>query len=165
MPSLGRSGLLVGVLTLVGCAQQPQAPPPDTRAADEAAIHAAVKEWSASAQAKDADKFCSFYAEDGVIMLEDAPDISGKAAIREGMGGMMQDPNFALSFAADKVVVARSGDLAYETGTYAMTLSDAKKQASTEKGHYVVVWQKQADGAWKVVRDVPVSDPPEGGAK
>lgn len=167
MPSLGRSGLLVGVLTLAGCAQPqaPPPPPPDTRAADEAAIHAAVKEWSASAQAKDADKFCSFYAEDGVIMLEDAPDISGKAAIREGMGGMMQDPNFALSFAADKVVVARSGDLAYETGTYTMTLSDAKKQPSTEKGHYVVVWQKQADGVWKVVRDVPVSDPPEGGAK
>lgn len=167
MPSLGRSGLLIGVLTLAGCAQPqaPPPPPPDTRAADEAAIHAAVKEWSASAQAKDADKFCSFYAEDGVIMLEDAPDISGKAAIREGMGGMMQDPNFALSFAADKVVVARSGDLAYETGTYAMTLSDAKKQPSTEKGNYLVVWQKQADGVWKVVRDVPVSDPPGGGAK
>jgi ketosteroid isomerase-like protein len=46
-----------------------------------------------------------------------------------------------------------------------MTLSDAKKQPSTEKGNYVVVWQKQADGVWKVVRDVPVSDPPEGGAK
>jgi uncharacterized protein (TIGR02246 family) len=168
MPSLGRSGLLVGVLTLAGCAQQPQAPPPpppDTRAADEAAIHAAVKEWSASAQAKDADKFASYYAEDGAILLEDAPDVNGKPAIREAIGSMMQDPNFALSFAADKVVVARSGDLAYETGTYAMTLSDAKKQPSTEKGNYVVVWQKQADGAWKVVRDVPVSDPAEGGAK
>jgi uncharacterized protein (TIGR02246 family) len=167
MPRLGRYGLLVGVLSLAGCAQPqaPPPPPPDTRAADEAAIHAAVKEWSASAQAKDADKVSSFYAEDGVVMLEDMPDISGKAAIREAMGGMMADPNFALSFAADKVVVARSGDLAYETGTYTMTLSDAKKQPSTEKGHYVVVWQKQADGVWKVVRDVPVSDPPEGGAK
>lgn len=169
MPKLGRSTLLVGVLTLAGCAQQAQAPaptpPPDTRAADEAAIHAAVKDWSASAQAKDADKFTSVYAEDAVVMMEDAPDISGKAAIREAITGMMQDPNFALSFAADKVVVARSGDLAYETGTYTMTMSDAKKKPATEKGNYVVVWQKQADGAWKVVRDVPVSDPPEAPAK
>lgn len=167
MTSLGRCFLLTGVLALAGCTQpaQPPAAPPDTRAADEAAIHAAVKEWSASAQAKDADKFSSFYAEDGVVMMEDAPDISGKAAIREAIGGMMQDPNFSLSFAADKVVVARSGDLAYETGTYAMTMSDAKKQPSTEKGNYVVVWQKQADGAWKVVRDVPVSDPPADAAK
>jgi uncharacterized protein (TIGR02246 family) len=168
MTKLCQSALLVGVLTLAGCAQEPQAPPPappDTRAADEAAIHAAVKEWSASAQAKDAEKFTSFYAEDGVVMLEDAPDISGKAAIREAIGGMMQDPNFSLSFAADTVVVARSGDLAYETGTYAMTLSDAKKKPSTEKGNYVVVWQKQADGTWKVVRDAPVSDPPQAEAK
>ena len=168
MRNPGRSSLLVGVLALAGCAQQTQAPappPPDTRAADEAAIHAAVKEWSASAQAKDADKFASVYAEDATVMFEDAPDISGKAAIREAIGGMMQDPNFALAFAADKVVAARSGDLAYETGTYQMTMSDAKKKPATEKGHYVVVWQKQADGAWKVVQDVPVSDPPEAAAK
>jgi uncharacterized protein (TIGR02246 family) len=163
----GRIGLLIAVAALAACAQQPPPPaaPPDTRAADEAAIHATVKEWSAAAQAKDADKFCSVYAEDAVVMLERAPDVSGKAAIREAIGGMMQDPNFALSFEADKVTVARSGDLAYETGTYAMTMSDAKKKPATEKGHYVVVWQKQADGAWKVVRDVPVSDPPDVPAK
>lgn len=162
MPSLGRCFLPAVVLALAGCVQPapPPAAPPDTRVADEAAIHAAVKEWSASAQAKDADKFSSFYAEDGVVMMEDAPDVSGKTAIREAIGGMMQDPNFALSFVPDKVVVARSGDLAYETGTYSMTMSDAKKQPSSEKGNYVVVWQKQADGTWKVVRDAPVSDPP-----
>jgi len=169
MPSPRRFGLVLGVLTLAACAQQAQAPPPstpppDTRAADEAAIHASVKEWSASAQAKDADKFASFYAEDATVMFEDALDISGKPAIREAIGGMMQDPNFALSFAADKVVVARSGDLAYETGTYELTTSDAKKKPATENGHYVVVWQKQ-DGAWKVVQDVPVSDPPAPAAK
>jgi len=169
MPNLGRTSLLVSVLALAGCAQPTQAPaptpPPDTRAADEAAIRAAVKEWSASAQAKDADKFTSVYAEDAVVMMEDAPDVSGKAAIGEAMTGMMQDPNFALSFEASKVVVARSGDLAYETGTYTMTMSDAKRKPATDRGQYVVVWQKQADGAWKVVIDAPVSDPPEAAAK
>jgi len=167
MPKLCRYGLLVGAVALAGCAQ-PQAPPaapPDTRAADEAAIHAAVKEWSAAAQAKDVEKFTSFYAEDAVVMLEAAPDVSGLAAIREALGGMMQDPNFALSFEADQVVVARSGDLAYEAGTYSMTLSDAKKWPATQKGHYLVVWQKQADGTWKAVRDAPISDPPEEAAK
>jgi uncharacterized protein (TIGR02246 family) len=168
MPSIRRFGLLVGALTLAACAEPPKAAPTaarDTRASDEAAIRAAVKEWSASAQAKDADKFTSVYAEDAVIMFANAPDVSGKAAIREAVGGMMKDPNFALTFEADRVVVARSGDLAYETGTYAFTMSDAKKKPSTEKGYYVVVWQKGADGVWKVVRDVPVSDPPEEAAK
>ena len=159
--------LLVGAVTLAGCAQPapPPAEPPDTRAAEEATIHAAIEDWSAAAQAKDAEKFGSVYADDAVLMLEDAPDLTGAAAIREGIKGMMQDPNFALSFEADSVVVARSGDLAYESGHYTMTLSDAKKKPATETGHYVVVWQKQADGVWKVVRDVPVSDPPEAAAK
>ncbi len=169
MSRFGRSGLLICALSFVGCAQQAPlptpTPEPDTRAADEAAIRAAVKEWSASAQAKDADKFASFYAEDAMLLLENSPDFSGKAAIREAVGGLMQDPNFALAFEADRVVVARSGDLAFEGGTYSLTLSDAKKKPSTQKGNYVVVWQKQADGAWKALRDAPVSDPPESAAK
>ena len=159
MNALGRIGVLIGALVVVGCAQQPAPPSPDTRAADEATIRAQVKEWSAAAQAKDAAKFASFYAEDGVIMLEDAPDISGMAAIREAIGGMMKDPNFALSFEADNVVVARSGDLAYETGHYTMTLTGTDAKPTTENGAYVVVWRKQSDGAWKVTVDCPVSDP------
>jgi uncharacterized protein (TIGR02246 family) len=165
----GRFGPFVLVLTLAACAQPQQAPPPtsapDTRAADEAAIRAAVKDWSAAAQAKDPEKFSSFYADDATVMLANSPDFSGKAAIREAIGGMMQDPNFALSFENDKVVVSRSGDLAYETGTYTMTMSDPKKKPATEKGHYVVVWQKPADGTWKAVVDSPVSDPAEAPAK
>jgi uncharacterized protein (TIGR02246 family) len=161
MNTLSRSVALVGAVVLAGCAPQPAAEPPDTRAADEAAIHAAVKAWSAAAEAKDAETFASVYADDAVLMLEDAPDLSGLPALREGIGGMMQDPNFALSFAADKVVVARSGDIAYEVGTYSMTMSDPDGNPAPEKGSYVVVWQKGTDGQWKVVVDVPVSDPPE----
>lgn len=155
-----RIGIVVGALAVVGCAAPPQAPPPDTRGAEEATIRALIKDWSASAQAKDAEKFVSFYAPDGAVMLANAPDMRGLAALREGVPGMMQDPNFALSFEADKVVVARSADLAYETGAYSLTMSGPEKTPATEKGHYVVVWQKQADGAWKVAIDAPVSDPP-----
>jgi uncharacterized protein (TIGR02246 family) len=153
----------IGALALAGCVAEAPAPaePPDTRAADEAAIHAAVKEWSAAAQAKDADEFASFYADDGILMLENAPDAHGIAALREGISGMMQDPNFNLSFAADKVEVARSGDLAYETGSYTRTMSDPEGRPTTQKGHYVDIWKKDADGGWKVAVDAPVSDPPE----
>jgi uncharacterized protein (TIGR02246 family) len=161
MNTLSRSVALVGAVALAGCAPQPAAEPPDTRAADEAAIHAAVKAWSAAAEAKDAEAFVSVYAEDGALMLEDAPDVHGLADLQEGVSAMMQDPNFALSFAADKVVVARAGDIAYETGTYSMTMSDPDGNPAPEKGSYVAVWQKEADGQWKVILDVPVSDPPE----
>jgi uncharacterized protein (TIGR02246 family) len=165
--ALGRVASLAAAVALAACTQQPApAPsaPPDTRAADEAALRALIRDWSAAAQAKDATTFVSVYADDAVVMMAGAPDIRGLAAIREGIPAMMQDPAFALSFEADRVEVARSGDLAYEAGSYSMTMTGPDKKPATEKGHYVVVWRKGADGAWKVVVDAPLSDPPDAGA-
>ena len=42
-----------------------------------------------------------------------------------------------------------------------MTMTGPDKKAATEKGHYVVVWRKGANGTWKVVVDAPISDPPD----
>lgn len=153
MFAVSRIGFVLGAAALAGCATSP-----DRRAEDEALIHAKIREWSAAAEAKDLDKTLSFYAPDAVLMLEGVPDIEGAAALRAGLGGMMQDPNFALSFAADDVQAARSSDLAYETGTYSLTVSGPDGEPVTEQGHYVVVWVKQPDGSWKVKLDVPVSD-------
>ena len=153
MNMLGSSALL-GLVALAGCAGYS-----DTRSTDEAAIHALIEDWSAAAQAKDAARFTSIYADDAVVMLEGAPDLRGLTDIRAGIGGMMQDPNFALSFEADEVVVARSGDLAYETGTFSMTLSGPDLNPMSQAGNYVVVWRKQPDGAWKVIVDAPISSP------
>jgi uncharacterized protein (TIGR02246 family) len=162
MNAFGRAFVLVGAVALVACAQPAPSPtpPPDTRAADEAALRARISEWAAAAQAKDAAKFVSFYTEDAVVMMAGAPDISGLPAIREGIGHMMQDPAFALSFEPANVVVARSGDLAYETGPYSMTVTGPDKKPATETGHYVAIWRKQADGTWKAAVDAPISDPP-----
>jgi uncharacterized protein (TIGR02246 family) len=158
-----RFSLFAVALLLAACrpAIPPQQPvePPDTREADKAAIQAASKEWSAAAQAKDAERFVSFYAEDAVVVLEAAPDVKGVPAIRETITGMMQDPSFALSFETTGVEVARSGDIAYEMSTYSMTMTDPKtKQPATQRGVGVVVWKK-IDGRWKAAVDAPVSDP------
>lgn len=155
---------LVATAALAACAQQQPAPAatptPDTRAAEEATLRSQIKDWAAAAQAKDAAKFVSVYADDAKVMMANAPDLEGIAAIREALPAMMQDPNFALSFEADTVVVARSGDLAYEHGSYSMTMTGPNKKPAPETGHYVVVWRKEPGGSWKVVIDAPISDPP-----
>jgi ketosteroid isomerase-like protein len=53
-----------------------------------------------------------------------------------------------------------SGDLAVETGTYAMTIIPKNGNAVADKGKYIHVWKKSVDGSWKVVRYVPTSDIP-----
>ena len=152
--------LFVATLGIAGCTQATEpAEAPDNRAQDEMAIREADKAWLEAAQAKDAERFASMYTEDATLMLPDSPAISGKAAIRDGVGEMMKDPAFSLSFEPGTVEVAMSGDLAYETGTYTLTVTDEKtKKPVTSTGHGVVVWKKQADGSWKAHVDVPVAD-------
>jgi ketosteroid isomerase-like protein len=73
---------------------------------------------------------------------------------------MMQDPAYALEFTTDTLLAARSGELAYETGRYSLTLSGPEGEPGTTLGGYIVVWRKGTDGVWRYAVDAPISDPP-----
>src|SRR5262245_16010458 len=78
--------MVVGLLVMLttGCAGA-ATPPADTRAQDEAAIRSAEVAWSASMQAKDVDKFVSFYAPDAVVMPQNEPTLTTPDAIKTSM--------------------------------------------------------------------------------
>ena len=164
MKSFSRKIAPLVVLGITACAPvaTETATPVDTRPADEAAIRTAIDGWLAASQAKDIEAFASVYAADAVVMLEGAPDMNGLEAIRAGLGGLMQDPNFSLSFEPTQVVVARAGDLAYETGTYGLSMSDPEGNPASQQGHYVVVWRKEADGQWRIAQELLNADPAAG---
>lgn len=124
----------------------------DTRAADEAAIRAASREWNQAEAAKDLDKCVSFYTEDGERFATGSPLIRGAAALRKEWASYLAAPG-SFTWATSKVEVARSGDLAYETGTFA-----SKTPTATTNGKYVLVWKKQNDGKWKVAADIDNPD-------
>jgi len=149
--------LLVGLAAIVvGCQPQPPPEPPDTRAADEAAIRAASGAWMQAAGEKDADKTMSFVAADAQALYAGKP-LVGADAIRQAWADNFEDPNYAVTWETTMVKVARSGDLAYELGTYEETTSDARKRPQTSKGQYVAIWEKQADGTWKATVDMASS--------
>jgi uncharacterized protein (TIGR02246 family) len=122
--------------------------------ADEQAIRKLDQEWSAAAQSKDTAKTISYYAEDGSAFPFNAPIATGKEQIQKVWTGLMAMPGFSLSFAPTKIEVAKSGDLAYDVGTFELKVNDASGKPTTEIGKYVVVWKKQADKQWKVVADI-----------
>ena len=128
------------------------------RAADEAAIRAASAAWSQAATAKDLDKSISFYADDAVQFPNKAPAAKGKENIRKNWAPLLALPGPGLSWQTSSVEVARSGDIAYETGTYDFVTTDKKGKSSDVKGKFVVVWKKQTDNSWKVVVDTDNPD-------
>jgi ketosteroid isomerase-like protein len=79
---------------------------------------------------------------------------------------MYQTPGFSLNWQPVKVEVAQSGDLGYTYGTYQLTMNDPAGNPVTDRGKYITVWKKQADGSWKSVADMFNSDlPPPAPAK
>ena len=152
--------LVSGCSTGTGDQPKPQAAaqPVDTRAADEAAIRAASAAWSQAYVVKDLEKSSSVYTDDAVVMSPKAPAIHGKDAIRKGLVQMFALPGPGLSFQTVSVEVARSGDIAYETGSYDFVTTDKKGKANDEHGKYVVVWKKQGDGTWKAAVDIDNTD-------
>jgi len=149
---------------LFGCTQAPPPPPPDTRAADEKAIRDMETAWVKEFAAKDMDKIVAHYADNGTVLLSNAPTMAGKDAIRAGMQQAIADPKFSLDLKTVKVDI--SGDLAYSQGTYSVMFPDAKtKNLMSEAGRYVEVYKKQADGTWKVVEDINSPEAPAVPAK
>ncbi len=153
--------VFVMAMTASGCEEEHLRQPPaapDTRAEDEAAIRAASRDWSNAASGRDLEKAVSFYADDATYNPPGAPLAAGKNAIRKQWTQVMAMPGVDLRWATSKVEVARSGDLAYDTGAYTLTKDDANGKQATTKGKYVVVWKKQADGKWKVIEDIDNPD-------
>jgi uncharacterized protein (TIGR02246 family) len=149
----------LGFLILTGCSQSPA---PDSREADahalrEGEVAAFVKDWSG----KDADRIAAHYTNDGNLMVPNSPTMAGKDAIGKTMKDVLADPNWSLALQPVQVEVSRSGDLGYTRGTYVLTATDpASKKVATEKGRFVAIFRKEADGSWKAVQDITNAEAP-----
>ena len=156
-----RYGLLAATVTLSALLTACATSTPDTHDADVSALKDTEAAWVKDAATKDVEKWVAHYTDDASVLLPNEPIASGKDAIRAAMKPLMSDPNFATTFSANRVGVAKSGELGYTQGAYSMTVTDPKTKApTTEKGKYLTVYSKQTDGTWKAVEDTFMSDAP-----
>lgn len=147
-------------LFFTACGQSKPAAPPDNRAADAAAVQKADADWSAAAQAKQADAWVAFYADDAVVLPPNEKTATTKDEIRKAITDLLALPGLSISWQTTNAEAARSGDLAYTYGTYEVTSNDAKGRPTADHGKYSEVWKKQADGSWKCIVDMWSSDVP-----
>jgi ketosteroid isomerase-like protein len=106
----------------------------------------------------------AMYADDAVTMMPNVPKAVGKAAIAEVFTALTQAMTVkAIDFRTDEVMV--QGDVAIEIGGFTMTAQPKKGAEIKDTGKYITVWKKQADGSWKIIRDITNSDGPPAPAK
>jgi ketosteroid isomerase-like protein len=148
--------LTLAIVALAGCNGTERHH--EKAAVDPAAIERELKSieagWEKDYQARDVDRAVAHYASDAAVanpgMALASDEVSRKMAITQ----FLSDPSMKVTFASDKTLVAKSGELAYTRGHYAIDSTDPKtKQPRRDTGSYLTVWQKQADGSWKAVED------------
>src|SRR5512133_1157923 len=130
----------------------------DTKA--EQALRDADDAWSKAAASKDLDKTVSYYSVDASVLPPNAPIATTKEAIKKVWGDLLASPGLVISWKATKVEVAKSGDLGFVSGTYEITMNDASGEPVNDRGKYVEIWEKKADGKWKCGTDTWNSDLP-----
>ena len=131
----------------------PPAPPPPDTAAVKVAIEAANTRFTAAIKKGDTIAMVADYDANAMVMAPGGPAASGSAAVARWMGGMIATLT-AKEFNLKIGDVIVTGDYAIETGSYDMVLTPKKGKDIPDKGKYVVVWKKQADGSWKILRDI-----------
>src|SRR5438309_4997048 len=144
MSSMKTKLFAAGCIALLSFTIVSTAPAADTNI--EQALRDLDAKWSAAAGAKDVDKTVSYYAESAVVMPPNASAATTKESIRSAWKEMLTTPGAAISWKATKVEVAKSGDLAYVSGTYDETMTNASGNSMKDHGKYVEIFKKQADG-------------------
>jgi ketosteroid isomerase-like protein len=149
---------IVAALSASGCTNGAKA------AADTAQISDSIKaqeaQWQKDYAAKDINALAAHYADDAALGGPGDKLATTDVDRRKALQGLLSDPNLKLTFAADRVQVAGSGDYAYSRGHYSMTMTDkTTNKPATSDGSYLTVYKKQADGSWKATEDFVTPGP------
>jgi ketosteroid isomerase-like protein len=116
---------------------------------DNALTIAASGDWAAYDKA--------YYAEDAKVLEPNMPIVEGRAAMESGF---LKSPPIS-NFKAEIFEIEGYQDLAYVRGKYSMTITlPGTTEPINDVGKYIEIWRKQADGSWKVIRDIFNSDLP-----
>lgn len=126
-------------------------------AVDVAAVRQAIEQGNAkfamALQQGDTAAMVSAYTDDAIVMPQGEPAWNGRAAIATGAARMLQAVRFGdVKLATSNIDIA--GDYAIETGTFEWTVTPKGGKPAPDKGKYLTVWKKQADGSWKLFRDI-----------
>jgi ketosteroid isomerase-like protein len=143
------TGMAICLGFSVGCQR-----PAGLSEADLTAIRQADANDMKLMNAKDWKGDAALLSEDAIEMPPNQAAVQGKADIQAWEEAF---PPFS-NFLEQSLEIEGQGDLAFDRGTYSMTLTPAGAAPIEDHGKYLTIWRKQADGSWKVLRAMYNSD-------
>ena len=122
-------------------------------------LMAADRAFAAAAAERGLDGWMSFYYGDSSRLVWNGPAAHGLAAIRDLDKATFEDPSVQLRWDPDDAGSLGDG-LGYTRGKYQLVKQEDAGPRTLGTGSYLSIW-RFVDGAWRVVLDTGVADPPE----
>lgn len=127
---------------------------------DLAAITRLRNEYAAAWKVGSAEGVARLYASDAMVLYPNQPPVAGRPEILtyfKGFYDQFVQDNFELT--SEEVQV--TGAWALDRGPYRLSMTPRKGgNPIQDNGKYLVILQRQADGSWKVARDMDNSNRP-----
>ena len=156
MPTTNRFSpfLLIFLLGLFSACNSPEEPAATAQTSVDLAAEAEVimgldRLWVADFAEGDIEGIMSYHATNAIQMPPGAPPVVGAEAVRARLQGMIDTEGLEVTWEPTEVIVAPSGDMAYDYGTLTITTPDGVVAPMK----YAVVWVHE-NGEWKVAVDM-----------
>jgi uncharacterized protein (TIGR02246 family) len=121
----------------------------------EAQIRATDARYSEAVDRKDVARTAAFYSEDAILINPGMKPIHGRGAIANYAKQLYSYPGFKVEITVDEVLVAASGDMAMSRNHYTAASTDPKTGKTVkESGNAIMIMDRQANGTWKIVREI-----------
>jgi ketosteroid isomerase-like protein len=115
-------------------------------------------QWSKAAAAKDLEQTVGFYSDDAIVLPPNATSAATKETVRNVWKDVLAAPGLVINWKPSKAKIGHNGAMAWVSGAYELTMNDAGGKPMNDRGKYLEVWEKQADGSWKCSADMWNSD-------
>lgn len=149
----------LAMLLVCGCAHGAGSRRPAEPDEVRAAIAAANVAFAEALVRGDAQAMAAVFAENGEVIPAMEPGfVTGRAAIAAYQEKRVSARRY-LEATITTVGLGVSGDLAWETGTSRVTFKQGESAPVTVTGRYLAVWEREADGSWRIRAELPVTDP------
>ena len=114
-------------------------------------------EWARHWNAGDLDRVAAVYAEDAVYLPPHHEAVHGREAIREYLKAPINHGVSDLAF--EVTYIKQQGPIAWDVGTYRMTIPRTEETKREDRGKYLTVWRRVGKD-WRIAADAWSSDLP-----
>jgi ketosteroid isomerase-like protein len=128
----------------------------------EAALRKVAQDWALACNTKQLDDLVELYLPDALVQRPNVPAVRGAAAIREFFFGLLEAGMSEVEL--EPLRTELFGDFGYEAGRCKSLVPIAMGKRREERGKYLVLLSRQANGEWRIVADNWSSDLSLGGA-